>query len=167
MGNGSGTGVSEIDYNAFAFPKASWKTSKKLKEQQSNKKRSRKRKKHRKSIMHPKGSGYCYLCATLHNDYTYKPTQEHHVVFGSGQRELSEKYGLTVQLCMEHHKEGPEAAHNNQAIRELLCRDAQEVFAMEYPNLNWIQIFKKNYSEVEDEETKETDIASKESVESK
>lgn len=159
--------MSEIDYNAFAFPKASWKTSKKLKEQQSNKKRSRKRKKHRKSIMHPKGIGYCYLCAALHNDYTYKPTQEHHVMFGSGQRELSEKYGLTVQLCMEHHKEGPEAAHNNKVIRELLCRDAQEAFMMEYPNLNWMQIFKKNYSEVEDEETKETDIASKESVESK
>lgn len=117
--------------------------------------------------MHPKGSGYCYLCAALHNDYTYKPTQEHHVMFGSGQRELSEKYGLTVQLCMEHHKEGPEAAHNNQAIRELLCRDAQEVFAMEYPELDWMQIFKKNYLEVEHETTKETDIASKESVESK
>lgn len=137
--------MSEIDYNAFAFPKASWKASKKLKEQQSNKKRSRKRKKHRKSIMHPKGSGYCYLCATLHNDYTYKPTQEHHVVFGSGQRELSEEYGLTVQLCIEHHKDGSEAAHNNQAIRELLCRDAQEAFMEEYQNLDWMKIFKKNY----------------------
>lgn len=97
--------------------------------------------------MHPKGSGYCYLCATLHNDYTYKQTQEHHVMFGSGQRELSEEYGLTVQLCMEHHKEGPEAAHNNKAIRELLCRDAQEAFMMEYPELDWNGIFKKNYLE--------------------
>lgn len=151
MGNGSGTGVSEVDYNAFALPKESWRTSKKQKGKQETKKRSKKRKKHRKSIMHPKGSGYCYLCAALHNDYTYKPTQEHHVMFGSGQRELSEKYGLTVQLCMEHHKEGPEAAHNNQAIRELLCRDAQEAFVMEYPNLNWMEIFKKNYLEVADE----------------
>lgn len=97
--------------------------------------------------MHPKGIGYCYLCARLHNDYTYKPTQEHHVMFGSGQRELSEEYGLTVQLCLDHHKDGPEAAHNNQAIRELLCRDAQAAFMMEYPDLNWMQIFKKNYSE--------------------
>lgn len=138
--------MSEVDYNVFAFPKESWRTSKKPKRQQSGK--SRKRKKHRKSIMHPKGSGYCYLCAALHNDYTYKPTQEHHVMFGSGQRELSEEYGLTVQLCMEHHKEGPEAAHNNQAIRELLCRDAQAAFMMEYPELEWNGIFKKNYLEV-------------------
>lgn len=137
--------MSEVDYSSFAFPKESWRASKKPKGQQSGK--SRKRKKHRKSIMHPKGSGYCYLCAALHNDYTYKPTQEHHVMFGSGQRELSEEYGLTVQLCMEHHKEGPEAAHNNQAIRELLCRDAQEAFMMEYTELDWNGIFKKNYLE--------------------
>lgn len=135
--------MNEVDYSAFAFPKARWRTSEKPKGQQSGK--SRKRKKHRKSIMHPKGSGYCYLCAALHNDYTYKPTQEHHVMFGSGQRELSEEYGLTVQLCLDHHKDGPEAAHNNQAIRELLCRDAQEAFMMEYPDLNWMEIFKKNY----------------------
>ena len=129
MGNGSGTGVSEVDYNVFAFPKESWRTSKKPKGQQSGKSRSRKRKKHRKSIIHQKDSGYCYLCATLRNDYTYKPTQEHHVMFGSGQRELSEEYGLTVQLCLEHHKEGPAA------------------FMMEYPELEWMKIFKKNYLE--------------------
>lgn len=135
--------MNEVDYSSFAFPKESWRTSEKPKGQQSGK--SRKRKKHRKSIMHPKGSGYCYLCAALHNDYTYKPTQEHHVVFGSGQRELSEEYGLTVQLCIEHHKDGPEAAHNNKVIRELLCRDAQEAFMEEYQNLDWMKIFKKNY----------------------
>lgn len=147
MGNGSGTGVSEVDYNVFAFPKESWRTSKKPKGQQSGKSRSRKRKKHRKSIIHQKDSGYCYLCATLRNDYTYRPTQEHHVMFGSSQRELSEEYGLTVQLCLDHHKDGPEAAHNNQAIRELLCRDAQAAFMMEYPELEWMKIFKKNYLE--------------------
>ncbi len=138
--------MNKIDYGAFAFPKASWKQEIVAKPKGRHGS-SKKRKKHRKSIMHPKGSGYCYLCAALHNDYTYKPTQEHHVMFGSGQRELSEEYGLTVQLCLDHHKEGPEAAHNNQVIRELLCRDAQEAFMMEYPDLNWMQIFKKNYSE--------------------
>ena len=138
--------MNRIDYGAFAFLKASWKQEIVAKPK-GRRGSSKKRKKHRKSIMHPKGSGYCYLCAALHNDYTYKPTQEHHVMFGSGQRELSEEYGLTVQLCLDHHKDGPEAAHNNQAIRELLCRDAQEAFMMEYPDLNWMQIFKKNYSE--------------------
>lgn len=170
MGNGSGTGVSEVDYSAFAFPKASWQVSKKSKGQQEAKKHrrvSKKRKKHRKSIMHQKDSGYCYLCAVLHNDYTYKPTQEHHVVFGSGQRKLSEEYGLMVQLCMDHHKDGPEAAHNNQEVRELLCRDAQEAFMMAYPELDWNEIFKKNYLEVGNETTKETDIKAEENIEKK
>lgn len=139
-----GIGIMCIDYNAFAFPKASWKREK-VSKQKGRHGNSKKRKKHRKSIMHPKGSGYCYLCAALHNDYTYKPTQEHHVMFGSGQRELSEEYGLTVQLCLDHHKDGPEAAHNNKVIRELLCRDAQEAFMEEYQNLDWMKIFKKNY----------------------
>lgn len=138
--------MNRIDYGAFAFLKASWKQEIVAKPK-GRRGSSKKRKKHRKSIMYPKGSGYCYLCATLRNDYTYKPTQEHHVMFGSGQRELSEEYGLTVQLCMEHHKEGPEAAHNNQAIRELLCRDAQAAFMMEYQELEWMKIFKKNYLE--------------------
>ncbi len=138
MGNRNRTDmIDQIDYSMMAFPKEAWKTKKRA--------RQVKRKKHRKSIMHPKGSGYCYLCAALHNDYTYKQTEEHHVVFGSGQRELSEEYGLKVQLCKVHHKYGEEAAHTNREVRELLCRDAQAAFMIEYPNLNWVEIFKKNY----------------------
>ena len=57
-------------------------------------------------------------CALLNNDYTYKPREEHHVVFGSGQRESSEKYGLKVYLCPEHHRGGPYAPHNNKEIRK-------------------------------------------------
>ena len=121
----------------MAFPKASWKG-----------KNGKKRKKHRKSIMHPKGSGYCYLCAIMNEDYTYKHTEEHHIMFGSGQRELSEEYGLTVQLCMEHHKDGPKSAHSSRETRKLLCRKAQEAFEREYPDLEWMDIFKKNYKEV-------------------
>lgn len=76
-----------MNYDVMAFPKAGWK----------GKKRKR-RKVHRKSILHSKASGFCYLCALLNDDYTYKHTEEHHVVFGSGQRDLSEEYGLTVYL---------------------------------------------------------------------
>lgn len=77
-----------IDYSDMAFPKASWK----------GKKGRKRRKIHRKSIMHSKESGYCYLCALLNGDYTYKYTEEHHVVFGSGQRDASEAYGLKVYV---------------------------------------------------------------------
>lgn len=125
----------------MAFPKETWKRQQSTKRKQSRKKR----KKHKKSILHPKDSGYCYLCALLDGDYTYKYTEEHHILFGSGQRELSEAYGLTVQLCMKHHKGFPYAAHDNREIRELLCKKAQETFMEEYPELDWMKIFKKNY----------------------
>ncbi len=107
--------------------------------------KKKKRKCHGKSIMHSKESGYCYLCALLHGDYTYKPTEEHHVVFGSGQREISEQYGLKVYVCKKHHRAGPEAPHSNQEIRELLCKLAQERFETTYPRERWTSIFKKNY----------------------
>lgn len=41
--------IDQIDYSMMAFPKEAWKTKKRA--------RQVKRKKHRKSIMHPKGSG--------------------------------------------------------------------------------------------------------------
>lgn len=107
--------------------------------------RRKKKKKHPKSIMHDKESGYCYLCALLNNDYTYKPREEHHVVFGSGQRESSEKYGLKVYLCPEHHRGGPYAPHNNKEIREMLCKIARERFEEEYTDLEWEEIFMKKY----------------------
>ena len=74
-----------------------------------------------------------------------KQTEEHHVVFGAGQRSLSEEYGLKVYLCREHHREGRFAPHNNKEIEEMLCRIAQERFQEEYPNLEWTEIFRKNY----------------------
>ena len=159
-----------INYSAMAFPKDSWKQtkSKKQERQQSGREKPRaagkKRKKHRKSIMHPKNSGYCYLCASLNNDYTYKYTEEHHVMFGKGQRQLSEEYGLTVQLCKEHHKDGSESAHSKREIRELLCRDAQAAFIEEYPELKWKEIFEKNYLEEQNETTKEIDKETKEHI---
>ena len=44
------------------------------------------------------------MCALLNGDYSTKQTEEHHVVFGAGQRQLSEEYGLKVYLCREHHR---------------------------------------------------------------
>lgn len=154
----------ELDLSVMKFPKTSWvkPKEKKTKWQQSKKKPRKasrqvpaKRKKHRKSIMHSKDSGYCYLCALLNGDYSYKQTEEHHVVFGSGERELSEEWGLKVYLCMGHHREGPDAPHNNPEIREMLCKKARQYFEINYPDEDWEQIFKKRY--LTDETTKEID----------
>lgn len=55
--------------------------------------------KHTKSIMQDKEDGQCYLCRILHGDYSIKPVrEEHHVIGGTANRRLSEKYGLKVYL---------------------------------------------------------------------
>ena len=97
-----------------------------------------------KSIMQEK-TGQCYLCMKLHDDYSVKQVQEHHVIFGQGKRKLSEKYGLKVYLCLYHHTAGPEAVHQNAELAGMLKARAQRRFKERFPDLDWMQIFQKNY----------------------
>ena len=60
----------------------------------------KKRKRHKKSILST-AKGTCFLCARLHNDFRQKYTEEHHILFGSGQRDISEAEGLKAYLCPE------------------------------------------------------------------
>lgn len=64
-----------IDYSDMAFPKPGKK---------------KKRKIHKKSILNSQ-KGICYLCARLNGDYSVKQTEEHHILFGAGQRAISEE----------------------------------------------------------------------------
>lgn len=106
-----------------------------------------------KSIMHNKADHTCYLCIMLHGDNSIKDVlQEHHVIYGSGKRKLSEKYGLKVYLCFFHHEYdgGKEAVHRNTEISEMLKQEAQRTFEKEYPELNFREIFGKNYIDAAD-----------------
>ena len=102
-----------------------------------------------RSIMHSKEEGTCYLCMMLHGDYSRKQTQEHHVIFGRGQRKLSEKYGLKVYLCRAHHLHdgGPEAVHRNADISRMLCEEAQREFEGRFRQQDFREIFGRNYVE--------------------
>ncbi len=99
-----------------------------------------------KSIMQDKEAGQCYLCRLLHGDYSIKPVrQEHHVMGGTANRRLSEKYGLKVWLDPDHHLYGPEAVHKNAEVAEILHKEAQQAFERTYPDLDFQKIFGKNY----------------------
>lgn len=107
--------------------------------------KKKKRMVHPKSIMQRKGTGICYLCAKLNQDFRFKDLEEHHVMYGSGMRKLSEQYGLKVYLCIYHHRYGPEAVHNNKEIRIMLCKEAKEAFEHHYPGKSWVETFGKDY----------------------
>lgn len=108
-----------------------------------------------KSIMHIK-DGTCFLCSKLNKNVQAKyPLQEHHVVFGTAGRRLSEKYGLKVYLCLDHHLYGPDAVHRNKSVKDYLCKEAQKRFEEIYPTLSFIAIFGKNYLNEEDRQQDE------------
>ena len=106
----------------------------------------KKRRHHPASIMQRKEDEYCYLCALLENNWRpcgYR--EEHHVFFSAHQRQLSEEYGLKVYLCLQHHREGPMAAHQNQKVRRLLEAQGQQAFKERYGHKKFIEVFGQNY----------------------
>ena len=110
-----------------------------------------------KSIMHDKEDRTCYLCMKLEGNYdTYPYLEEHHVIYGKGNRKLSEKYGLKIYLCYRHHNDqySPDAVHNNKMFRQETCEDAQRAFESRYPTLSFRDIFGINY--LDPEETQES-----------
>lgn len=109
-----------------------------------------------KNILHDKKDRTCFLCMMLHNDDSYKEVlHEHHVIFGWGKRELSEKNGLKVYLCLQHHEEGKEAIHKNAQISDMVQAYAQRAFEKKWPEKNFREIFGRNYIMDEIEENQE------------
>lgn len=107
-------------------------------------------KKHRKihppSIIQPQDGG-CYLCEKLHGDYSPKKIEEHHVYFGPGLREISERWGFKVYLCRKHHVHagGPEAVHRNHETCLLVQQDVQRAFERTHSRQQFMEIIGRNY----------------------
>lgn len=82
----------------------------------------------------------CYICGST------RWIERHHI-FGGANRKLSEKYGLTVDLCHAHHNESPNGVHFNKELRERLQAEGQKA-AMErygWTTEDFIDIFGRNY----------------------
>lgn len=54
----------------------------------------------------------CIFCGT-------PTTDTHHLVFGSGHRKLSDKDGLVVPVCRDHHTTGRYRIHDNPTSETL------------------------------------------------
>lgn len=79
----------------------------------------------------------CYRCWTTQN------LERHHVMFGS-HRKKSEKYGLVVWLCAEHHR-GNDGVHFNRQVDINLKKHAQQRFEEKYSHEFWMREFGRNY----------------------
>lgn len=66
----------------------------------------------------------CFVCKTTLN------LHEHHVFFGTGNRKISEKYGMKLWLCQEHHT-GRNGVHFDRQLDLLIKTVAQGTFEKE------------------------------------
>ena len=81
----------------------------------------------------------CYVCGTTYN------LHDHHIYFGTSNRKQSEKYGMKVWLCQEHHT-GSTGVHFNRDLDLHLKKLAQKQFEALYGvNTSFIGVFGKNY----------------------
>lgn len=76
---------------------------------------------------------HCYFCGK-------KKDNIHEVIFGKN-RINSIKFGLTLPLCLEHHR----LMHKDTTLIKEYKQKGQVLFNKTYPNLNFEDIFKKNY----------------------
>ena len=80
----------------------------------------------------------CYFCPRTTG------LELHHVMAGVANRRLSEKYGLVVWLCHDHHT-GKGGAQYEKNLNMLLKQQAQKAFESIHGHQLWMDTFRKNY----------------------
>lgn len=76
---------------------------------------------------------HCYLCG--------RPKEDLHEIYPGRNRLNSIKYGLILPLCREHHIK----MHNQLNLRLIYFKLGQKKFNEVYPDLDFVEIFKRNY----------------------
>ena len=76
---------------------------------------------------------HCYICGA-------KKTHIHEICFGKN-RLNSIKYGLVIPVCFNCHVK----IHNDINLQEEHHKIAQKKFNEVYPDLDFVEIFKRNY----------------------
>jgi len=80
----------------------------------------------------------CFICGTTQNLHV------HHIFFGVSNRKLSDKHGMWVYLCLEHHT-GNTGVHRNRLADLNLKMRAQAEFEKDHTREEFRQIFGKSY----------------------
>lgn len=108
----------------------------------------KKKRKHHPAPIVDTVKGECFLCR-MEGIRRQQYTEEHHVFYGGGLRQVSEEHGFKVYLCRDHHKDGPKAVHNCRETRERLCRILQKKYEETHTREEFRALGIKNYLEDE------------------
>lgn len=82
----------------------------------------------------------CWVCSNTDPH----SLQNHHVFGGTGNRPVSDKYGLTVYLCIEHHL-GDTGVEHNKELRDRLQEYAMQEFIKVYSKELFYKYFRGRY----------------------
>ena len=80
-------------------------------------------------------------CAICHRT----PVEIHHIIFGTANRELSDKFGLVVPLCAYHHREGPTSVHAYAPANRYFKKIAQDKFKEVWKEYDFRTVFGKEW----------------------
>lgn len=80
----------------------------------------------------------CYVSGSRVN------LERHHIMSGTANRKLSERYGLWVWLNHDLHT-GKNGAQYEKELNLRLKREAQMAFEQIYGHEKWMETFRKNY----------------------
>lgn len=77
----------------------------------------------------------CEICG----QYGYLET--HHLIFGNGLRDLSDRYKLTARVCRNCHTR----IHNDKELMEWSKKKGQKIFEKSNTRVDFIRIFGRDY----------------------
>ena len=80
----------------------------------------------------------CWVCHRTGNLHS-------HHIFGAANRKWSEKYGLKLWLCPEHHNMSDAGIHFNKELDDHAKQMAQLYFELMYGADKFMEIFGRNY----------------------
>lgn len=80
----------------------------------------------------------CYFCGRVCG------LEKHHVFAGTANRRVSERLGLWVYLCHDHHT-GKDGAQYDPIKNRQLKMDAQYAFERTHTRADWMRAIGKNY----------------------
>lgn len=90
----------------------------------------------------------CLLCEWegKYRIYHQDELECHHVFGGAARRPISDKEGLTVNLCRKHHME----VHRVKEIRRRLQAYAQKIWELKegHDREGWMKLMNRNYREI-------------------
>lgn len=82
----------------------------------------------------------CFRCGTTLN------LHRHHIFFGRGRRDISEKYGCWVWLCANHHNMSSSGIHFDHDFDTAMKKRCQMLWEKKYGNRDdFIRTFGRSY----------------------